>query len=260
VTYTTVLTETTTLAAGSSASSGSSSHQTNTGAIIGGVVGGVGGLAALLLIIFLMIRWQRKRDLDKEFDGDFDPRRTAAGDRTSNATAFGGTLPNVHVPEEDDGMGGRLAASDLGIRGTVTPFFDPRQNETQMSEKARLMATEDAGFYQAGPSNRAQSPVTFPVPRTASVIGSSSSDAGYQPTVGSSVGGYYSQTPMQPQQQRHYHSPSSSEIASSHGAGAKEREGRPTVANPDQVVVHQDGGRLEEIPPTYDSLPAEDRR
>lgn len=209
-----------------------------------------------------MIRWQKKRDLDKEFDGDFDPRRTAAGDRTSSAAALGGTLPNIHVPEEDDGMGGRLAASDLGIRGTVTPFFDPMQNQPQMSEKARLMAHDDNSLHQAGPSNRAQSPVAFPVPHPASIIGSSSSDAGYQPPSGSSsVGGYYSQTPMQPQpqqQQQRYYSPSSSEVASSRGA--KEREGRPIVANPDSVIVHQDGGRLEEIPPTYDSLPAEERR
>jgi len=209
-----------------------------------------------------MIRWKKKRNLDKEFDGDFDPRRTAPGDRTSSAAALGGTLPNVHVPEEDDGMGGRLAASDLGIRGTVTPFYDPRQNQTQMSEKARLMAYEDGNFQQEGPSNRAQSPITFPIPHSASMVGSSSSDAGYQPTVrSSSISGYYSQTPMQPQQQQQqqrYYSPTSSEVASSRGA--KDREGRPTIANPDQVVVHQDGGRLEEIPPTYDSLPPEDQR
>ena len=223
---------------------------------------GVGGLAALLLFIFLMIRWQKKRNLDREFDGDFDPGRTAAGGRTSGG-ALAGTLPNIHVPEEDDGMGGRLAASDLGIRGTVTPFYDPRQRTPQMSEKARLMAPDGNSFNQAGPSaNRGHSPVGSPVPHTASVYGSSSSDAGYEPTAGgsSSAGGYFSQTPMQPQpqQQQQYYSPASSEVTSSRAA--KEREGRPILVNPDQVVVHQDGGRLEEIPPTYDSLPAEDRR
>ena len=215
----------------------------------------------MLLLIYIVIRWQKKRNLDREFDGDFDPGRTAAGGRTSGG-ALGGTLPNIHVPEEDDGMGGRLAASDLGIRGTVTPFYDPRQTP-QMSEKARLMGPQDNNsLRQAGASSHhGHSPVMLPVPRAASVHGSSSSDAGYEPTAGSSsAGGYFSRTPMEPQQpqQHQYHSPTSSDVASSRGA--KEREGRPTVANPDQVIVHQDGGRLEEIPPTYDSLPAEDRR
>ncbi|KAF8634565.1 hypothetical protein AX17_004155 [Amanita inopinata Kibby_2008] len=334
--FTTVLSQTTIFAPGSTATSRPNHSTTNIGAIVGGVVGGVGGLAVLLLVVFLLLRWRKKKSLDDEFDGNFDPGRLAAGQKGS--ATMGGTLPNISLNEiEDDGMGGRLAASDLGIRGTVTPFVYGSQqgqgSQSEMSEKARMMAAHNGSHGHSQSSHGAsqaqgsslsspypppQSP-PFPVPNT--IAGSTSSEGGYAPT-GSSVYGYYSQGPVQPHQQHHYPQPFRSGQSSSpgpsfgsgsvHGQGypnegpsisgagaasmtpfdstAKEREAaverRAHVANPgsenmnrpagsSDVVVHQDGGRLDlgrghelpddgeaqqEIPPTYDSLPPEARR
>jgi hypothetical protein len=245
----------------SSVSSTSSQSSTNVAAIVGGVVGGVGGIAVLIIAIFLCMRWRKRKELDDVFDGDFDPGRvTTAGGRPSGPSAPG-TLPRINVPlEEDDGMGGRLAASDLGIRGTVQPYYEARpryapQPQAEMSEKARILAAQNTsyGFPQAGPSQTSR-------PQTGS-----SSDANYNapytPTVGSSsTGGYYTRVPMQ-QQQPPFSSPPGSDSASS-SRGTKDRERTAVVSNPEEnpeIVVHQDGGRVLEIPPSYDSIPADER-
>jgi len=243
----------------SSVSSASTQSSTNVAAIVGGVVGGVGGIAVLLIAIFLCMRWRKRKELDDVFDGDFDPGRvTTAGGRTSGASAPG-TLPKINLPlGEDDGMGGRLAASDLGIRGTVQPFYEARpryapQPQPEMSEKARTVAAQNSsyGFPQAGPSQISR-------PQTGS-SGDANYNVPYTPTVGSSsTGGYYTRVPMQHQQQP-FSSPPGSNSSS---RGAKERERTAVVSNPEEnpeIVVHQDGGRVLEIPPSYDSIPADER-
>lgn len=268
--FTTVVTQTSVFSAGTvvtGVTSASSQSNTNIGPIVGGVVGGVGGLALFAVVIFFFLRWRRQKSLDDEFDGDFDPRHVAATGVRRNDT-FGGTLPRINVlPEEDDGMSGRLAASDLGIRGTVTPFYDARPvPQQEMSEKARILAAQNNnyGYAEAGPSHHTP-PLTFPVPQATSA-GSSSIDGGhnapYAPTVASSsTGGYYSRVPMQPQQQQRLYSPPGSDVGSSRGG--KERDSAAVVSNPEEssdVIVHQDGGRVDEIPPSYDSIPADERR
>lgn len=234
-------------------------------------MGGVGGLALFALIVFLFMRWRRKRALDDEFDGDFDPGRLAVAGGRSGGPPAGGTLPKIAVlPEEDDGMGGRLAASDLGIRGTVTPFYNPNTGalpQQEMSEKARMSVAQNAGnaYSPAGSSHGSphSPPVTFPMPQIPPAAGSST-DAGYaySPSVGSSsTGAYYTRVPLQPQQHQ-FHSPPTSEPSSS-SRGDKEPNHSPFVSNPEEnanLVVHQDGGRVVEIPPSYDSLPPNERR
>ncbi|PFH50274.1 hypothetical protein AMATHDRAFT_61484 [Amanita thiersii Skay4041] len=265
--YTTIVTQTTVIApGGATASSSSNSGSTNVGAIVGGVVGGVGGLAALVLLAFLFLRWRRKNKLDDEFDGNFDPVRVG-GASSGRDGGFGGTLPNIDINEEDDGMGGRLAASGLGIRGTVTPFTHDASQQPEMSEKARL------AYAAQGHDSLSQVPSFPPAHSPSHSMGrpgptSVSSEGGYAPTAGSSsVYGHYTQPHMQPYQQQQYpqvygSSHSTSPGPTSTGAGsilghgynetivsgpaaggssdarsAKEREAaterRPQVANPE---------------------------
>ncbi|KAH8825572.1 hypothetical protein DL96DRAFT_1609307 [Flagelloscypha sp. PMI_526] len=98
----------------------SHSSKSSTGAIVGGVIGGV---ALLVVILALGIWYLRKRRREKEFDafdGNFDPSKFVAN-------SGGGTLPDIDLDDAppgappDDGMGGRLAGSDVG-GGVVTPY------------------------------------------------------------------------------------------------------------------------------------------
>ncbi|KAJ7070832.1 hypothetical protein C8F01DRAFT_399026 [Mycena amicta] len=203
------------------------------------------------------------------------------------AHSAGGTLPNLNLDDEDDGMGGRLPHSTVG-GGIVTPFT-----------------------YTS--SSRSQSP---PMPSSSPPPMSQYSD-GYAPTL-SSAGGYYAAVPQQAQAAGNYYPPappSSSGSSAYNPRSAKEREAVGSrsfaVANPTNetgpyddaiqtylrsgprrasqseysgmphspmassssssgtggVIVHQDGGRVEprieeadEIPPTYDSIPNDQRK
>lgn len=295
---------------------------------------GIGGLALLMAGLFFFLRRGRSNTND-DFDGDFNPTRVTPGH-----TGGGGTLPQIDMEEEDDGMGGRLGHG--GIGGLVTPFtYNPASNEmAHVNSAAPLLAGAAGGFaagYAVDQYGRPISPPTSP-------IQSQHSSEGQYPATSMASSRYYGQSPYAPPTGRGP-SPgptlntgpptSSSGHASGPGLGvgaaagvyspmsSKEREAygssQSHVVNPDDatgshtpygglgeeahlaylqggpmlrtsaysegassayivpdprsspsggVIVHQDGGRFEdqakevqhEIPPTYDSIPSEDRR
>ncbi|KAF7307100.1 hypothetical protein MIND_00503300 [Mycena indigotica] len=278
--FTTVVEITSTIPAGSTVVASSHDNvrsSSHTGAIVGGVVGGLAvlGIAAGALL------WYRRRSREKtDFDGDFDPARV--GRPTSGGPDMiqaGGTLPNLNLDEEDDGMGGRLPHSAIG-GGIVTPFT----------------YTPTVSAFDA--SSRSQSP---PMPSGSPPPMSQYSHDGYTPTM-SSAGGYYSAAPQQALAPGGYYPPSESGSSAYSPRSAKEREAMGSrsfaVANPtgneqdsaiqnylrsgprgvpqgehsggpmasssaaSGVIVHQDGGRVgpDEIPPTYDSIPNDGQR
>lgn len=201
------------------------SSSTNAGAIAGGVVGGVVGLGLVFLLIFCLYR----RKKTNEFDGNWDP------DRDLERPA---TLPQVDL--------------DLGGADAEPRPFD-------LSSTAPSHYTGSSGPLLAGGAYGGRDMSQTGAP---SLLSSGSrypeSEGGYG---GSSAGGGLAGL-------------------GSGAMSAKQREaqgiphpGAPgmfAVANPDEaeedaaanIVVHRDGGRLPpgtEIPPTYDSIPADGR-
>ncbi|KAJ7246312.1 hypothetical protein B0H12DRAFT_1126638 [Mycena haematopus] len=317
-TFTTIVEITSTISPGSTVAASTSTPQSasHTGAIVGGVIGGLAFLGLVGGVLF----WFHRRSRDKtDFDGNFDPARvTSTGPIPSDPEMIqhhvgGGTLPQMDLDDEDDGMGGRLPNSIVG-GGIVTPFA----------------YTPTASAYG---STRSRSP---PASSGSPPPMSQHSQDGYASTM-SSAGGYYAAVPQQLQAVGGYYPPGPPSSSSSSGIqhmprSAKEQEagrsGNFAVANPsteagdsrpisgpynDQyqaylrsgpqarrgsqseyndtssypplppaasssgasqraggVLVHQDGGRVEpetvleeeadEIPPTYDSLPNEERK
>lgn len=222
---------------GGSTSPDDSNSSSNTGAIAGGVVGGVVGLALLGVLVWFLLRRAKERRLEKEFDGNFDP------DRFARPSVGGGTLPQMGpAEEEDDGVGGRLGASAVG-GGVVSPYAlyqptSPPQHSAgsppPMSQRSHDGTTSSSGYTPYDPYMGPQ----IPFGAAATHGGASFQDPAHPGVV----------------------------------LGTKEREalrqrGHYNVANPDEphdVLVHQDGGRVDEepssssgrdeIPPTYDSL------
>lgn len=240
-------------------SSGASSGTTSrTGAIAGGVVGGVVGLALLAVLTWFLLRRAKQRRIEKEFDGNFDPDRFAR----PSGSAPGGTLPNVGSTDDDDGMGGRLAASTVG-GGVVSPYGlyqstpseSPPRSPQPMSQFSHNDATTtSSGYAPYDPYSNPHSPSQMPVPMP--------------------VAGIYNQGPPSDTSSPSAYSRPSGVIPSAKEREAMSQQGRFNVINPDiqenyvapsssSVLVHQDGGRLDnqspssardEIPPTYDSL------
>ncbi|EAU87256.1 hypothetical protein CC1G_10850 [Coprinopsis cinerea okayama7 len=122
----------------------------------GAIVGGIAGLIVIGAFLFFLLRRKRNK-FDKEFDGNFDPDYVTAAaasgakkpgsahkrksgsmdanmrqrvnlDDPASGNGNGGGLEAALA--EDDGMGGRLAASTVG-GGIVTPFPYPQQQPQQ---------------------------------------------------------------------------------------------------------------------------------
>ncbi|CAA7263979.1 unnamed protein product [Cyclocybe aegerita] len=205
--YTTMITVTTVIAPGTvvtpSINTQNEDSGSNTGAIVGGVVGGVAGLAAILALIWFLLRRRRSHD---EFDGNFDPARLASGKAGGGG---GGTLPQIDLEDEDDGMGGRL---NTGVNGggvispytyTPTPQMSHVASAPLVGTAAGVGAAAAAGAaysnekrhgsqsqYSNGPSSASYYPPTSTdghVP-TSPIT---SSEGGYPPTSMTSSSGYY---------------------------------------------------------------------
>ncbi|PPQ86158.1 hypothetical protein CVT26_000406, partial [Gymnopilus dilepis] len=127
----------------------------NVGAIVGGVVGGIAGLLIVLAVIWALLRKKRIKD---EFDGNFDPAyvsSTANGKSgPSGGAALGGTLPNIPLDEEDDGMGGRLAAGAEG-GGIISPYSYQPPSTTHSGQALMSQVPSSSGHGGHGGHNGA---------------------------------------------------------------------------------------------------------
>ncbi|KAF7303259.1 hypothetical protein MKEN_01289900 [Mycena kentingensis (nom. inval.)] len=290
-TITSVVQITSTIEAGATvvASSSDTGHRSsNTGAIVGGVVG---GLAVLGLAVGALLWYRRRQKRGDEFDGDFDPARV--GGRNS-------TL-GPEMMQADDGMGGRMpisggiitpfayaptvSAYDASSRSQSPPM--PRGSPPPLSQYSQdgvpytPTMSSTGGYYAA-------------VPQQAQAVG------GYYPhTAPSSTSGSSAYGPRSAKEREamsgspsHVRAFSVANPGPSNEAGAYDenqiqaylRSGPrrasqgdyPPMVSPHSpvassssgsgvgsgVIVHQDGGRVQEniqeadeIPPTYDSIP-----
>lgn len=276
VAVTTIYTTTAISVATTSPSTSTSSP--HTGAIVGGVVGGIAALGIIGLLVFCLLRRRRNED---DFDGNFDP------DRVVVHSSGGGTLPQIdlgaevtpyaYAPHHDVGQP-PMAQYHYGD----SPYSGMRPTSPPQSMPSQ---------YYRPPSDYNQVPGLGP--------GSDTSGSHYDPSVGAygvpagaalatwvpgarspSPTNTSSTTPSQPRSAKErealasrYGRPGGLGLSTQHeepdydglgpgpgagaGAGSSGGEG---------VVVHQDGGRVRdedegptEIPPTYDSIPADER-
>ncbi|CAK5263172.1 unnamed protein product [Mycena citricolor] len=263
-----------TITPSSTASNSAPASNSHAGAIAGGVVGGVAALLIAGFLLWFFNKRSKERRLQEEFDGNFDPGRTT-----------GPTLPRMSIAgtpgleegatgplgETDDGVGGRLAGSDIGA-GVVTPFpasaayhQQPYAQQPQMAQYGNYPAssvsgyddmhspTANNGFYYPGASSTAPSVVP-------------------PPSSNGSSGGYYS-NPMSAKEREVRESRFSvANPTGMHMPMPAPSTDMPNLPNPHSpagsagsggVVVHTDGGRvlppdqdqpMREIPPTYDSI------
>ncbi|KAF5377753.1 hypothetical protein D9757_008063 [Collybiopsis confluens] len=269
------------------ASESSGSSDSHTGAIVGGAVGGGAGL--IIIVLLITIWWkrhrQRQRSLDA-FDGNFNPDRIVTQKpvkgEPKDFRGQGPTLPDIpNTGLEDDGMGGRLAGSMVGA-GVVSPYplYQPTHDgSSHASPEMSAQHTESSGrtrpassstgipasVYTAayghnypgadGPASASQQ---LPNPfGPESVVSSSTNSHSASPAAGHNrfnvanpdpgfVGGFVP-----------------GDLA---GRGAKFAAGPSGAGRSREILVHQDGGRVQdgaveeeeegpdEIPPTYDSL------
>ncbi|KAJ7631156.1 hypothetical protein FB45DRAFT_1003929 [Roridomyces roridus] len=263
-----------------------SSH---TGAIVGGVIGGVAFLGILAGALFWYRRHQNRQD--QTFDGNFDPVTGGGGTRPVSgpgpemvrAHTTGGTLPSVG-DVDDDGMGGRLPI----VGGVVTPFtYTPTVSASTRSQSPPMPRGSPppmSQYSQEGypPTLSSAGGYYSAVPQQAQAVG------GYYPPAAPSSSGSSVYHPRSVKEQEaaggspraatfSVANPSPESAGDSRPLSAHEeqyqaylragpssrRYSQPQSSNPpllptgpsSGVIVHQDGGRLEEIPPTYDSIP-----
>ncbi|KAJ7577771.1 hypothetical protein C8J56DRAFT_936242 [Mycena floridula] len=272
--YTTVLETSSIVQAPSStpASTGtdeSSSSSSKTGTIVGGAIGGLLGLLSLTFIALFLFRWRKQRNLESEFDGDFDPGRM---EKHSSRQALSVLLPE----DENDGMGGRLNGTSVG-GGVVTPF---RLSDHGHEQWQWAYARPRAPLQMIHEKPQQKSYFDYP----------QSSGSSYNPYVETppllapypssnpSFSGYPVSNPYPPLSPSFNYPPVSSPSIRSHRSGSSSTEIPSmkqieahrglSVVNPDEgpslqsssrpepsVHVHEDAGQLpSEIPPTYDSL------
>lgn len=261
---------------GSTVSSGTQ-HNTSTshtGAIVGGAVGGGVGLIFLVALLAICFRRQRarQRSLDA-FDGNFDPDRIVAGEKSNvkgEPKVFNGrgpTLPDIAAgrgdDDLDDGMGGRLAGSSVG-GGVVAPYplYHPTtapSSRSHSSSGAPLMSNHS---YSA-PSQPSQPPyatssnerLDLPNPFSAGPGSTSSGGTRSAQTAQSGPSGAGRFNVSNPDDSAGFVGGFNAPRV---GRGEKTPGGPSSSAR--DVLVHQDGGKIEEeegpdeIPPTYDSL------
>jgi hypothetical protein len=236
----------------------------------------VGGLAALGLIGLIVFCLLRRRHNEDDFDGNFDP------DRVVGHSSGGGTLPQIDLgaevtpytyPPHHDVSQPAMAQHNYGdspysaMRPTSPPQAVPSQYPRPPSDYNQTFgpgSASDTSGSHYGPSLG-----PYGLPAGAGVANPWSPGARSPSPTNTS-----SSTPSQPRSAKErealaarYGRPGGLGLSTQHeepghdevgaGAGSSGGEG---------VVVHQDGGRVRdedegptEIPPTYDSIPADER-
>lgn len=181
--------------------------------------------------------------------------------------AAGGTLPELGLDEEES-------------RVTPFPTTSPAMTQHHVSTPSTTTSYNTTGMFGVNPQQHVNDPHPYigGQPMPIAVGRPPSSVGGHSQSVYSQSTGYtHPSMYQQPQQHAPYptagvagYAPSqnSSSLSGGQIPSRKAQEagfGRMTVTNPNDVVVHQDGGRIpqqapqpkEELPPTYDSIPQE---
>jgi len=248
-------------------SSGSSSH---VGAIVGGAVGGVVGLALLLLGAWFLAKRRRRN----EFDGDFDPdsvagpvgrggRQSLDGPSGAEVTPFvmnnqsrGPTLPQMG--EHDAGVPAALVAGGAGYgASTAHSYSNPSEGGYPQSEGSLLPnpypASSDRSDYTQGQG------------RQDYLAGVPEHTSGSPTQATTSIYSQFSQ-PRSAKEREAYQQ----RFGLAGGSGPRPLMLANNSEEDAPVIVHQDGGRIpendeeeraqKEIPPTYDSLPDNERK
>ena len=218
-----------------SASSGGSS---NTGAIVGGVAGGIVALLAIFIIGLFYWRRNRRRD---EFDGNFDPDRVVRHVGDTDLGAGAEVTPYQYEPRVGSVTSGPSSPTFSGSgNGSMRQYRDSQALLGGSIHEALGAPTATSGSHYAPTSSDGASahPASSGHGRTGS-LGSSGVSQPYRP------------------------------LSSKEREALRQRgEGLGLASAPeegDEVIQHADGGRIvepvpatqpREIPPSYDSIPA----
>ncbi|KAF7982681.1 hypothetical protein HWV62_27166 [Athelia sp. TMB] len=255
----------------------------HTGAIVGGVVGGIVALVVICLLILFCIRRNKNKD---DFDGNFDP------DRVVGHSTGGGTLPQIDLGDEEAAAATPYAYNPS--HGGMSEYggssgYPVTAAAAAMGAGPRSGGSSSPSQYPSSEEQYHNNAPTSPTTQTHQPMSSISSGSNYAPYGALPPGAGRAASPA-PGQLLYNNPPSSKEQeAQAARYASRNRLGLATqpddVASPrmslgrggsgqgsigsGSVVVHQDGGRVQvpqhdheppsEIPPTYDSIPADDR-
>lgn len=242
-------------------------------------MGGVVVLAVIGLLILFCIRRKRNKD---DFDGNFDP------DRVHGHSTGGGTLPQIDLGEDEAAAATPYAyqRSDGGMSQFGGSSGYPIIAGAAMGASARSAGTTSPSNYPSSEEQHNNMPTSL----THQPLSSVSSGSNYAPYGGLPPGAgrtmspapgqlLYDNNPMSAKEQEaqasRYGSRNRLALASQTDEQSNPRtslgrghSGQGSIGS-GNVVVHQDGGRMQvphndheppsEIPPTYDSIPADDR-
>jgi len=262
--------QSTSTTASSNPASVNHSSNSHVAAIAGGAVGGAAALLLLLLLGWFIASRRRRSD----FDGDFDPdnvgsfrrgRQSLVPEGPTGAEVTPYTLHNgpangtPHMGEYNaTGMG---AAAGLGagvLAGTAMHHSRTPSNHRSASSQSEYPQTESSYMPNPYGSHYGQNPhdlsAVAPLPGSASERSHPSSS---QPRSAKEREAYA----------QRFGTSGNPAYASGSGGALRLATGSPVDDDASSnVVVHQDGGRIRpehqspnEIPPTYDSLPPDER-
>ncbi|QRW27033.1 hypothetical protein RhiXN_01628 [Rhizoctonia solani] len=235
---------------GPTASPSNSGSSNNTGAIVGGVVGGVGGLLLLIALLWFI---RRKTHKDKFEENMFAPDRNVdrremdlAGDDVDDPEAIARPYHLPPSPTRNE-MAMSAGSQPLSAQSHGRPLSELDEATSGMSRP-----TSGTSYYtQPGSGMGMPMPMSMTMPMPMPM---SRDHIAYTHSRANSTHDHLTQ-PSEP---------ATSEGGSSSARLMKDREARRLhVANDNEVIVHTDGGRVDEepeedapreIPPTYESI------
>ena len=220
----------------------------------------VGGVAAIALLGFAVFWFMKRRDNKDDFDGNFDP------DRVVGHSIGGGTLPQIDLGDEvtpyrysaGAGEGGMTQDGDsphLAGRSTTSALgYAPSEHSNQLPSGNM---TETSGSHYAPSFAVAHGAAT-----TFGLAAGSADPRAISPTQSTS-----SYSKPRPAKEREAMVAQYGRQPGQLGLATQLEE--PGGHDHGPVVVHRDGGRVREdlgeesappreIPPTYDSIPADE--